>query len=113
MRVSIVSPVLALCCICAASPAQANSIFGEWMDPSGSVLRIDRCGNDVCIWIAALAPDAPTTDANNPNESDRKRPLCGLRIGQSFTIIDGTYAKGGSLYDPKSGNTYRGEMALA
>jgi uncharacterized protein (DUF2147 family) len=94
-------------------PAQANSIFGEWKDPTGSVLRIDHCGSGVCIWIAALAPDAPATDASNPNQSDRNRPLCGLRIGQGFTIIDATHAKGGSLYDPKSGNTYRGEMTLA
>jgi uncharacterized protein (DUF2147 family) len=113
MRLSIIAPALAFCCICAALPAQTNSILGEWRDPSGSVLRIDHCGNNVCIWIAATGPNAPATDVNNPKESERRRSLCGLQIGQGFTIIDGTHAKGGSLYDPKSGNTYRGEMTLA
>jgi hypothetical protein len=47
---------------------------------------------------------------HNPDPKLRARPLCGLRIGEGFVAVDPQHARGGHLYDPQNGRTYRGEM---
>lgn len=96
----------------AAQTAQTGSVLGQWSEPTGSVIRIDRCGAQICLWIVALGPTAPATvDIHNPNPGLRGRALCGLEIGSGFTLRDAGHASGGSLYDPKSGKTYHGMMS--
>lgn len=63
--------------------------------------------------IVFLGPSAPSrVDNKNPDASLRSRSLCGLVIGTQFQASDSSHASGGRVYDPKSGNTYRGGMAL-
>lgn len=94
-------------------PAQSGSVLGEWRDPGGSVLSINQCGDSLCIWIVAIRKDAPeTTDIHNPDSKLRSRPLCGLKIGEGFHPYGTQGADNGTLYDPKSGRTYHGEMKL-
>ena len=89
--------------------ARATGILGDWTDPSGSVIHIGRCGAHVCMWIAAISKSAPaTTDILNPNPALRGRSLCGLEIGSGFLLHGPARATGGTLYDPKTGKTYRG-----
>lgn len=91
--------------------AQAPGVRGYWREPSGSVLRIALCGHELCVDIAALNHgNRAFTDAHNPDPRLRNRPLCGLRIGEGFTEVDPQHARGGHLYDPKSGRTYSGQM---
>lgn len=98
-------------CLPLAANAQANGILGNWAEPTGSVIRIEPCGHDLCARLVAVSKQAPTRfDIHNPNESKRKQPLCGLLIGRGFHLSDPDHAKGGSLYDPKSGKTYHGSM---
>jgi uncharacterized protein (DUF2147 family) len=95
----------------AALAAQAG-VLGDWKDPMGSILRIDHCGAQVCLWIVQLSPTAPsTTDIRNPEPGARSRALCGLKIGSAFTLRDPDHAAGGTLYDPKTGKTYHGTIA--
>lgn len=90
---------------------QASAVFGYWREPSGSILRIAPCGHELCIDIAAIIRgNHPMTDTRNPDPRLRNRPLCGLRIGGGFTEVDPLHARGGHLYDPKSGRTYSGQM---
>ncbi|HUA96748.1 MAG TPA: DUF2147 domain-containing protein [Terracidiphilus sp.] len=97
----------------AAAYAQSGGILGQWEDPGGSVLAIVRCGKDVCIRIDAISPRAPAlTDIHNPDRSLRSRPLCGLEIGRGFQMTGDRQAQDGTLYDPKSGNTYHGQMKM-
>jgi uncharacterized protein (DUF2147 family) len=95
-----------------AQPTGVNSgVLGDWQDPTGSVIHIERCGAQVCLWLVALSPSAPaTTDIHNPDPALRSRALCGLKIGAGFTLRDPGHASGGSLYDPKTGKTYRGTI---
>lgn len=94
--------------------AQPSGIIGDWRDPTGSVIRIDRCGTQLCLWIASLSPKAPSAaDIYNPHPGERSRALCGLQIGSGFTLRDPDQAAGGTLYDPKSGKTYHGSMTAA
>ena len=85
---------------------------GDWQSPTGSVVRIEPCGNAVCLALVKLPPDAPgTTDQKNPEAGLRRRALCGLTIGTDFHQDDATHLSGGRLYDPESGHTYRGKIA--
>jgi uncharacterized protein (DUF2147 family) len=60
-----------------------------------------------------LSPTAPaTTDINNPDATLRGKSLCNLEIGSRFHANDATHASGGTIYDPKSGNSYRGTMVV-
>jgi uncharacterized protein (DUF2147 family) len=91
--------------------AQSASVLGDWVEPTGSVIHIDHCGSHVCLWIVVLGGEAKAkTDIYNPNPSLRGRPLCGLKIGSGFTLLDGEHAADGVLYDPKTGKTYHGRF---
>ncbi|HEX4031386.1 MAG TPA: DUF2147 domain-containing protein [Terracidiphilus sp.] len=106
-------------CLClllvpVALAAQAGGVLGLWQDPTGSVIRIDRCGAAVCLWLVALSPAAPAvTDIHNPDAGERSRALCGLQIGDGFSLRDADHATGGTLYDPKTGKTYHGSLTAA
>ena len=94
-----------------ALAAQAGGVLGNWKDPLGSVIRIERCGAEVCLRIVSLSPTAPAvTDIHNPEPGLRGRALCGLEIGSGFSLRDADHAAGGALYDPKTGKTYHGTM---
>lgn len=91
--------------------ADASAILGYWRTPTGAVVLIAPCGRKLCAEIAALSPGHhPVTDTENPDPKLRSRPLCGLRIGEGFEEVDAQHARGGHLYDPKSGHTYSGQM---
>jgi uncharacterized protein (DUF2147 family) len=110
-------PLLALLLVGSAAGAQPEAvpgqITGEWIEPTGSVIRVDHCGPQVCMWVVALSPKAPGGfDIYNPDPAKRTRSLCGLEIGSGFVMRSPEEARGGTLYDPKSGKTYHGLMML-
>ena len=41
-----------------------------------------------------------------------ERALCGLEIGRGFTLRTPVEARDGTLYDPKSGKIYHGQLKL-
>ncbi len=93
------------------SAQQSAGVIGDWQDPTQSIIHVDRCGTDVCLWLVALGPTAPSLfDIHNPEPSMRDRALCGLQIGSGFALRDADHAAGGTLYDPKTGKTYHGNM---
>lgn len=97
----------------AIGAAQEAPLFGDWLTPSGSVVRIGPCTNGICLWIVKLGPSAAAvTDVDNPKAALRSRPLCGLKIGRGFHLDGAKRAAGGTLYDPNTGHTYHGEMTL-
>ncbi|HTV06144.1 MAG TPA: DUF2147 domain-containing protein [Acidobacteriaceae bacterium] len=92
------------------APSQ-KGVLGEWTTPNGSVVNIYQCGKDVCLKVVAISKQAPSrVDGENPKRALRKRPLCGLEIGHGFHMTSPDHAEDGQLYDPESGNTYRGWM---
>ena len=92
--------------------AQTRPIEGNWRSPTGSVIKVYRCAETECLKIMQVEKDAPSgVDGKNPDPKLQTRPLCGLEIGSGFKPAeDGRSAEGGSLYDPKSGRTYRGSL---
>lgn len=97
----------------ASVPVQTARLMGDWAEPGGSVIRVETCSTGLCMKLVFISPTAKgTSDFNNPSEALRKRPLCGLQIGSNFKAEDSSRATGGTLYDPKTGKTYRGIMTL-
>jgi len=97
----------------ASSYAQAPSVRGYWRAPEGAIVLIASCDQRMCAEIAALSPGSKRlTDLRNPDPKLRRRQLCGMRIGEGFTMVDPQHARGGHLYDPKNGRTYSGEMTV-
>jgi len=84
---------------------------GMWKEPTGSVIEIHSCGNDLCLRLVSISSQAPSLhDDRNPDPRLRSRLLCGLEIGRGFQAVANDKAEGGLLYDPKSGKTYKGSM---
>lgn len=97
--------------LCMPVAAEQAGVLGYWKEPGGSVIHVERCGKEICASLAALSASAPTrVDAQNPDAALRNRPLCGLRIGAEFHPSSPFQASDGTLYDPKTGKTYHGEM---
>jgi uncharacterized protein (DUF2147 family) len=93
--------------------AEDTALTGNWITPGHSIVSVYPCGPQrVCaklVWIR----DSAAKDDNNPTESLRARPLCGLQIGSDFGMTDATHAKNGRIYDPDSGNTYTASMVAS
>lgn len=95
--------------------AQPNGqrLLGDWREPGGSIVRIAPCAANLCLTLIALPPNPPSlVDHHNPDASLRTRPLCGLVIGRDFHPTAADRADNGTLYDPRAGRTYHGEMSM-
>ncbi len=86
-------------------------VLGNWTTPDHSVVRIYRCGSEICAQLVGISSTSQETkDVKNPDPQARARPLCDLVIGRGFHLQDPEHAKGGTLYDPESGKTYQGQF---
>ena len=95
-----------------AAAAASSPLLGDWTTPNHATVRIHPCGDALCLTLIQVDPKSPyKVDGQNPDASLRSRPLCGLEIGSGFQP-QGQGAEGGHLYDPESGNTYKGNIEL-
>lgn len=114
----ILLAVAGFCWFTAPALADSNPT-GWWMDQSGKAgIVISPCGGDLCGKIEWLkvpldSQGKPKTDIHNGNEVLKSRPLCGLAIlGNFVPDADGGW-KGGWIYDPEGGKTYKSVMHVA
>jgi uncharacterized protein (DUF2147 family) len=98
-----------------ASVAEEETILGFWVSEEGDArIEVAPCGDKLCgtiVWLREPVDEngKEKLDLENPDESLRDRKVIGLRI------LDGVAAKpnkkgawkGGRIYDPKNGKTYR------
>lgn len=105
MRFLLIVPAL----LAAAPAVAATPIAGRWLTEEGNaVVTIAPCGRAVCGRITRLIkgpPSGPPTDRNNPDPGLRSRPLEGLAVLTGFTDRGDDWR--GSIYDPKSGKSYK------
>lgn len=105
-------PQLAAPAPAAQAPAPSG-LLGDWKSTAGSIVRVGHCGAHLCLSLVQLIhTNGATTDIHNPDPALHARPLCGLRIGSGFTLVDPDHAIDGALYDPQNGKSYRGSMTL-
>ena len=104
--------------LCSLYISSDEGIFGYWLT-SGSIVKIENCNNLVCGKIVTVFVEDgidPKTllDKNNKNKSLRERTLVGVDLLSEFQINnnDQKNFKGGKIYDPRSGNTYKSNLYL-
>ena len=95
-----------------------EGIFGYWLT-SGSIVKIETCNNSICGEIATVFTEEGVDpksilDENNKDKLKRDRPIVGINILSDFSIEKSNQKifKGGKIYDPRSGNTYKSNLYL-
>jgi uncharacterized protein (DUF2147 family) len=96
--------------VLACGPAAATDLTGTWLTEGGlSHVRVAPCGRALCatvVWTVRAAQDV-----NNPDPSQRTRPMVGIRLVSDAQPQGGAWV--GRLYNPLDGRTYTGRMRLA
>lgn len=100
----------ALAALLVAMPAfAAQPIAGRWLTADGgAVIAIGSCGATLCGKVAKVIkgpPSGPPVDAMNPDPKLKTRPLVGTPVLIGLTPSGDGWK--GSIYDPKTGKTYR------
>jgi uncharacterized protein (DUF2147 family) len=109
----------------AVSAFHGDDILGVWNnEEKDAKIEIFKCSGKYCGKIVFAkepnypagskegVPGTPRLDHNNPDAAKRSTLILGLLIVKDF-IFDGEEAwKGGTVYDPKNGKTYRGKITL-
>ena len=95
--------------------ANEADIEGRWLsgDKTGWIdIRLVR-GKPIGTAAGSTTPDEPMRfDKENPDPTQRDRPLLGITILHGFTYEGDDLWKGGTIYDPNSGKTYKSTMTL-
>ena len=113
-----VTTLLLLSCFAVGVSAAEQTIEGTWLSADGEGLieiRITDAGPIGLIAGSALDPEhkkPQRRDDLNPDPELRERPLLGLTIMTSFKADGDSRWKGGSVYDPNSGKTYKCKLKL-
>jgi len=105
--------------------ANADDILGVWNnEEKDAKIEIFKCEGKYCGKIIFAkepnypagskegTPGTPRLDHNNPDSAKRSAPIIGLLIMNDFFFAGEGVWKGGTVYDPKVGKTYRGKMTL-
>ncbi len=125
MRQSTIILIVSALAVSAICQAGGDDILGVWNNQEKDAkIEIFKCGEKYCGKIASLrepnyppgstegVPGSPRHDNNNPDAEKRSRPIVGLQIMNNFIFAGDDGWKGGTVYDPKTGNSYRGKMRL-
>ena len=97
--------------------AAEDDIVGLWLSGDGDGWIDIRQQGDEIVGVIAGSPnnepgDPPRLDDKNPDPALRHRKLDGLVFMTGFRYTGDDRWTGGMIYDPNSGNTYKGTMRL-
>jgi uncharacterized protein (DUF2147 family) len=97
------------CCRTTSARAENVSPLGFWENEDATFQIFESAGK-LCAKIVALkVPKTPEgkekTDIHNPDPARRGTPIIGLVFMSGFAKKSDTRWEGGTIYDPKSGNT--------
>lgn len=103
-----------------AAAAEADAILGLWQTDATDkgyahveITRRDGLYEGRIVWLSE--PDFPSGDPEagrpkadrlNPDPELRGQPILGLQLMTGFRFADDTW-KGGRIYDPETGKTYK------
>ena len=113
MRLTVISLFTGLAALATlASPAQANTIEGNWKTDDGkSVIQFYPCGAGMCGKIARFLvpePKGGALDDKNPDKALRSRKLLGLRIFWNLAPSGARFK--GKGYSPEDGRNFNAEV---
>lgn len=96
-----------------------DTVLGNWLTAKGDakveIYKKNKKYFGKIIWLKTPNDEhgKPKVDKENPEESQRNRPILGMEILTDF-VYDGDYTwVDGDIYDPKSGDTYSCKMYLS
>jgi uncharacterized protein (DUF2147 family) len=107
---------LALAGLLASQASGGGDLSGLWRTPvdGGSVIRLSRCGDEVCGHVVTSPHIRATPDQRDIRNRDpalRGRVLRDLMVMKVRPLEPGKWGKGW-IYNPEDGGTYSGEMVL-
>jgi uncharacterized protein (DUF2147 family) len=92
------------------------SAIGVWRNDDATFEIFDNQGKLSGKIIALKEAQTPEgkqkLDIHNPDPSKRERPIVGLVFMSGFSRKSDVRWEDGTIYDPKTGNTYTGSMEL-
>lgn len=110
--------LLAISTFCTAQQnPEADAILGLWLtDEKDAHVEIFKREEAYCgkiVWLKEPEKDGkPALDEKNGHEELRSRPVMGLEVIMDFQYDNNNQWKGGHLYSPKEGSTYKGKLEL-
>lgn len=98
------------------SAADSSSVTGLWKNEDASFEIYEESGMLSAKIISLREPLTPEgkekTDIRNPDSSKHARPIIGMVFMSGFTPAGSGKWQHGTIYDPKSGNTYSCSLEL-
>jgi uncharacterized protein (DUF2147 family) len=92
------------------------SAVGFWRNDDATFEIFDNqgklSGKIVALKEAQTSEGKQKLDIHNPDPSKRERPIVGLVFMSGFSRKSDVRWEDGTIYDPKTGNTYSGSMEL-
>jgi Uncharacterized protein conserved in bacteria len=96
--------------------ADSPSVTGLWKNEDASFEVYEENGKLNAKIVSLREPLAPDgrqkTDIHNPDTGKHSRPIIGMVFMTGFTPTGSGKWGNGTIYDPKSGNTYSCNMEL-
>jgi uncharacterized protein (DUF2147 family) len=94
-----------------------DDIIGVWKDGKGKghvqIFKQNGKYYGKVIWLSNPKDEngKPKVDKNNPNASQRNKPLLGLTMLKNFKYDEDEWS-GGQIYNPSDGKEYKAYMKL-
>jgi uncharacterized protein (DUF2147 family) len=108
--------LLSLCVLSSIRAADIPSPVGLWKNEDATFEIFENqgklSGKIVAMREPQTADGKEKTDIHNPDASKRERPIIGLEFMSGFTKKTDTRWEEGTIYDPKTGNTYSSLLEL-
>jgi len=105
-----------LFCLGIIGQSENASPLGLWENEDATFRIFESNGKLSAKIVALKVPKTPEgkekTDIHNPDPGRRSTPIIGLVFMSGFAKKSDTRWDGGTIYDPKSGNTYSCFMEL-
>lgn len=100
----------------AVQAQDSEAIVGTWFNTEkDAIVTISRQGDEFVgkiTWLKEpMRNGEPTRDEKNESKELQQRPILGLEVLTGLRYKNGSW-KGGTIYDPKTGNTYSCELKL-
>ena len=97
--------------------SEQDRISGTWITADGKAhVQISRRGETYCgtiVWLNEPEKNGrPVMDDKNPDEKLRGRPILGMQLLHGFMYDGDNVWSSGRVYDPESGDEYRGKLKL-
>ena len=106
---------LAVSALAAPAAAQTADPIGLWQTPTnGGQVRIARCGQALCGTLVTsnnIRANPGLLDEKNADRALRTRTIRNVQLLTGFTGGPSEW-RGGSVYNPEDGRTYRGTIRL-